>query len=188
VPPLSLLLYRTLAAMDRDNHVKAVDLTTNPYTLLTRTEYLAANRHLIQSGGSIQRIFICHTASLLEADFVKGLLQVVDRHRGAGVECGLAIRESVRPDDAIDAVVFGRAAVLVEHAQANTEYTSGWSAVYFKRVDAWSARFARLWQRNESPAAPVLLASFEAVVRPMLIIGSWNPDSIRAALDLATVV
>jgi hypothetical protein len=184
VPPISLLLYRTLAETPADGHVRAVDLTTDPAVLLTRLEYLAANRYLIQSGGSVQRVFICGASDLLRAEFASGLMRVVDEHRDAGVECGLAVRERVRPDELVDAVIFGRAAVLVEHAQADVEYTSGWSAIYFKRIDAWVTRFDRLWRRNETAGAPAQLAAYEAACRPMLMSGAWDQPPIRTALDL----
>jgi hypothetical protein len=184
VPPMSLLLYRTLADTPAVAQVRALDLTSDPTVLLTRLEYLAANRYLVQSGGSIRRIFICRSHDLLDTGFATSLLQVIDEHRTAGVECGIAVREKLRPDDAVDAVVFGVAAVLVEHAQADVEYTSGWSTIYFKRVEAWIDRFDRLWRRNETPAAPALLAAYEAACRPMIISGDWGERSLRVALDL----
>lgn len=82
VPYVSLLLFRTLAAIDgAQKQIFATDLTRNPKILLTRQDYLAANRHLIRAGGSIQRIFVCKVDNLMTQSFAEDLIALVDQHR-----------------------------------------------------------------------------------------------------------
>ena len=82
----------------------------------------------------------------------------------------------------MDAVVFDRAAVLVESEQANIEYTTGWSTIHFKRVETWIGRFDRVWQQNETPSATALLADYESAVRPMLTANTWDGARVTEAL------
>jgi len=183
VPLMSVLLYRVLAESKRANRrVRATDLTTNPDVLMSRLDYLAANRHLVKSGGSIERVFICYRQKLLDETFARNLVKLISQHRSLGVVCGIAVRDLLRAEDAMDAVVFDRAAVLVESEQANIEYTTGWSTIHFKRVETWIGRFDRVWQQNETPSATALLADYESAVRPMLTANTWDGARVTEAL------
>lgn len=182
VPLMSVLLYRVLAeSRHGKRRVQATDLTTDPDILKSRQDYLAANRHLIRSGGSVERVFICYRRNLLEETFARNLLDLISEHRDIGVICGVVVRDLLRAEDAMDAVLFDRAAVLVESQQANMEYTTGWSTIHFKRVETWITRFDRVWQQNETPSATALLASYESAVRPMLAMGTWDAKRVTAA-------
>lgn len=185
VPYVSLLLFRTLATTDgTQKQIFATDLTRNPKILLTRQDYLAANRHLIKAGGSIQRIFVCRVDNLMTQSFAEDLIALVDQHRSVGVLCGLAIWDQLRATEAIDFVVFSRAAVLVEDEQGDVAYTIGRSTVHFKRVEVWLDRFFRLWEGNETPAATEQLANYEFVVRRMTSSNLWSGEQVRKSLGL----
>ncbi|TDT93326.1 hypothetical protein EDD99_8135 [Streptomyces sp. 846.5] len=179
VPRLSVLLFKTLIdSASLPKRVLAADLTTNPNLLTARREYLAANRRLIEGGGTIDRVFICNTADLVREDFARSLLQLINHHRGLGVTCGLAVRDRLRADQAIDFVVVAAAAVLVEEDQGDTDYIRGRSSVYFKQTDRWTSRFESVWGHG-STSAPFVLQAYEAVVRPMLDAGAWDDDRAK---------
>ncbi|WP_327075646.1 hypothetical protein OG196_43925 (plasmid) [Kitasatospora purpeofusca] len=94
VPRLSVLLLQALIDSGSEpKRVLAADLTTNPNLLTQRREYLAANRRLIEAGGTIQRLFIAFAADLGREDYARALLQLADHHRSLGVTCGIAVRD-----------------------------------------------------------------------------------------------
>ncbi|TDT94172.1 hypothetical protein EDD99_8084 [Streptomyces sp. 846.5] len=179
VPRLSVLLFKTLVdSQTQPKRVLAADLTTNPNLLTQRREYLAANRRLIETGGSIDRLFICFVADLEREDYARALLQLVNHHRSLGVTCGLAVRDRLRADQAVDVVVLASAAALVEEDQGDADYVRGRSSVYFKGVERWAGRFESVWGHGSS-AAPFALQAYEAVARPMLDAGTWDTDRAR---------
>lgn len=182
VPRLSVLLFNVLIDSGaQPQRVLAADLTTNPNLLTARREYLAVNRRLIEAGGTVQRLFICWTADLVEADFARSLLQLVDHHRSLGVQCALAVRDRLRADQAIDFVVIAGAAVLVEEEQGDAEYLRGRSSVYFKQVERWAGRFESVWGHG-SLSAPFALSGYESRVRPMLAARDWDEEAVRMAV------
>lgn len=184
VPYISTMLFKTLLSQESvGKTVHATDLTRDPKVLMTRREYLAVNRQLVRSGGSIQRVFICRGVDMAERQFADDLLKLVDQHRAIGVTCGLAVRERLRPTEAVDFVIFGGAAVLVEDEQGGVAYAEGRSTVHFRRLEAWRDRFTTIWESNETPAATEQLARFERVVRSMTGTGQWRPDLVQEALD-----
>ncbi|MEW1914595.1 hypothetical protein AB0442_40500 [Kitasatospora sp. NPDC085895] len=183
VPRLSVLLFQVLIDSGSEpKRVLAADLTTNPNLLTQRREYLAVNRRLIESGGTIQRLFICWANDLVREDYARSLLQLIDHHRSLGVTCGIAVRDRLRADQAIDFVVVSRAAVLVEEDQGDADYTRGRSSVYFKQVDRWAGRFESIWGHGAG-AAPFALQSYESVARPMLDAGTWEQGRATEAVD-----
>ncbi len=183
VPRLSALLVRTLiSAQSEPKRVLAADLTTNPGVLTQRHEYLTANRRLIESGGTIQRLFIVYGADLVDEEFARLLLKLITQHRQLGVTCGLAVRDRLRADQAVDVVVIGNAAALVEEEQGDVEYTKGRSSVYFKNVERWAGRLEALWGHG-SDAAPMVLQTYEAVARPMLDASAWDAARARDGVD-----
>ncbi|MFJ9028283.1 hypothetical protein ACIRQP_07115 [Streptomyces sp. NPDC102274] len=183
VPRLSVLLYRVLIEGGSEpKRVLAADLTTNPNLLTQRREYLAVNRRLIEAGGTIQRLFIAWATDLAREDFAKALLPLINHHRSLGVQCGIAVRDRFRADQAIDFVVVSGAAVLVEEDQGDADYTRGRSSVYFKQVDRWTGRFESIWGHGVL-SAPFTLQSYEAVVRPMIDAGTWDADRVRTAVN-----
>ncbi|MFE3946404.1 hypothetical protein ACFXPV_31805 [Streptomyces sp. NPDC059118] len=185
VPRLSALLVNTLTnAASQPQRILAADLTTNPQLLTQRREYLAANRRFAELGGAIHRLFIVHRSDLIRQDFAQALLELIGRHRDIGVTCGLAVRDRLRADEAVDYVVFAQAAVLVEEEQGDADYTRGRSSVYFKNIDRWRNRFDRVWGSG-ADSAPRTLQAYEAAARPMLDAGTW--DERHAALSLDAV-
>ncbi|WP_031227516.1 hypothetical protein [Streptomyces roseochromogenus] len=182
VPRLSVMLFRILIESGSEpKRVLAADLTTNPSLLTARREYLAVNRHLVEAGGSIQRLFICWADDLAKESFARSLLELIDHHRSLGVQCALAVRDRLRADQAIDFVVISNAAVLVEEEQGDAEYIRGRSSVYFKSVERWAGRFESTWGHG-STSAPFALSAFESRVRPMLAGAGWDEDAVRATI------
>ncbi|MFJ2418486.1 hypothetical protein [Streptomyces brevispora] len=182
VPRLSVMLFRILIESGaQPQRVLAADLTTNPNLLTVRREYLAANRQLVEAGGSVQRLFICWASDLARAEFGRSLLQLVDHHRSLGVQCALAVRDRLRADQAIDFVVVSKAAVLVEEEQGDAEYLHGRSSVYFKSVERWAGRFESIWGHG-STSAPFALTSYESQVRPMTTGLDWDEEAVLAVV------
>ncbi|MFJ2112971.1 MULTISPECIES: hypothetical protein [unclassified Streptomyces] len=183
VPRLSVLLYKVLIECESEpRRVLAADLTVNPDLLTQRREYLAVNRRLVETGGTIQRLFITRASDLAQEVFATALLQLINHHRALGVQCGIAVRDRLRADQAIDFVVVSGAAVLVEEEQGDAEYTRGRSSVYFKQVDRWTGRFESIWGHGTT-SAPFILQSYEAAVRPMLDGGGWDAARARAVVN-----
>ncbi|MEU6331995.1 hypothetical protein ABZ851_32780 [Streptomyces sp. NPDC047049] len=183
VPRLSVMLVKTLIDSDTlPKRILAADLTTNPQLLTQRREYLAANRRLVQAGGSIDRLFICYRDDLVREDYARPLLELINHHRGHGVTCGLAVRDRLRADQAVDVIILASAAVLVEEEQGDADYTKGRSSVYFKGVERWVGRFESVWGHG-TDSAPMMLQGYEAVARPMLDAGSWDSDRATQGVD-----
>ncbi|WP_326655600.1 hypothetical protein [Streptomyces sp. NBC_01750] len=183
VPRLSVLLIKTLTeAHSEPQRILAADLTTNPALLTQRREYIAANRRFTEAGGRIDRLFIVYRADLVKADFAGPLLELIGHHRDLGVTCGLAVRDRLRADQAVDVVVFAAAAVLVEEEQGDAEYNRGRSSVYFKGVERWTGRFESVWGHG-ADSAPRILQAYEAAVRPMLDADAWDDDRAARTVD-----
>lgn len=183
VPRLSALLVATLTdAASAPQRILAADLTTNPHLLNQRREYFAANRRFTEVGGTINRLFIVYRDDLLKQDFARALLELIGRHRDIGVTCGLAVRDRLRADEAVDYVVFAAAAVLVEEEQGDADYTRGRSSVYFKGINRWRSRFENVWGNGVDSALRGLQA-YEALTRPMLDAGIWDEQRATATVD-----
>lgn len=183
VPRLSVLLFQALIdSGSLPKRVLAADLTTNPNLLTQRREYLAVNRRLIEAGGTIQRLFIAWSADLLREDYGRSLLALVDHHRSLGVQCGIAVRDRLRADQAIDFVVLAQAAVLVEEDQGDADYTRGRSSVYFKQIERWTGRFESIWGHGAT-AAPFALQTYEVSARPMLEAAAWDTAKVTAVVE-----
>lgn len=183
VPRLSALLVTTLTdAASQPQRILAADLTTNPQLLNQRREYLAANRRFTEHGGTINRLYIVYRDDLLKQDFAAALLELIGRHRDIGVTGGLAVRDRLRADEAVDYVVFAGAAVLVEEEQGDADYTKGRSSVYFKSVDRWRSRFENVWGTG-ADSAPRALQAYEATARPMLDASTWDEQRAARAVD-----
>ncbi|MFK0238245.1 hypothetical protein [Streptomyces vinaceus] len=182
VPRLSVLLVNTVTdAQAQPQRILAADLTTNPTLLTGRREYIAANRRFTEAGGRIDRLFIVWAADLAKEEFARSLLELIGQHRDLGVTCGLAVRDRLRADQAVDVVVFAGAAALVEEEQGDADYNRGRSSVYFKGVGRWSGRFESVWGHG-ADSAPRVLQSYEATARPMLDAGSWDGSRITATV------
>lgn len=183
VPRLSTLLVKTLTEAQSDpQRILAADLTTNPALLTQRREYLAANRRFTEGGGRIDRLFIVFRDDLVKQDFARALLELIGQHRDLGVTCGLAVRDRLRADQAVDVVIFASAAVLVEEEQGDAEYNRGRSSVYFKGVERWTGRFESVWGHG-ADSAPRILQAYEAVARPMLDAGAWDDARAGSTVD-----
>ncbi|MCZ4124980.1 hypothetical protein [Streptomyces sp. H39-S7] len=182
VPRLSVLLIDTLLdSPTQPKQILAADLTTDPGLLTQRREYLAANRRLLEAGGSVHRLFIASENDLCREEFARAFVSLVDHHRQLGVTCGLAVRDRLGADQAVDVVVIAAAAVLVEEEQGDAEYTNGRSSVYFQGVQQWTNRFESAWGQGEH-AAPRLLQAYDAVARPMLDSDTWDTDHAAQAV------
>ncbi|GAA1930436.1 hypothetical protein [Streptantibioticus ferralitis] len=183
VPRLSVMLVKTLiSSQSEPQRILAADLTTDPSLLTRRREYLAANRQFIESGGTISRLFIAHAADLAREDYTRDLLQLISHHRELGVTCGLAVRDRLRAEQAVDYIVFAGAAVLVEEEQGDADFTKGRSSVYFKGVDRWSQRFESVWGQG-ADSAPLVLQKYETLARPMLDADTWDSDRVKEGVD-----
>lgn len=182
VPRLSALLVNTVsAAQAQPLRILAADLTTNPGLLTGRREYIAANRRFAESGGSISRLFIVYAGDLAKQEFAAAFLDLVGQHRDLGVTCGLAVRDRLRADEAVDVVIFANAAALVEEEQGDAEYNRGRSSVYFKGIARWTGRFESVWGQG-ADSAPRVLQAYEATARPLLDAGTWNDSRISTAV------
>ncbi|MER5870531.1 hypothetical protein [Streptomyces sp. NPDC002044] len=182
VPRLSALLVKTFTeAQAQPQRILAADLTTNPTLLTGRREYIAANRRFTDGGGRIDRLFIVHAADLAKEDFARSLLELIGQHRDLGVTCGLAVRDRLRADQAVDVVIFANAAALVEEEQGDADYQRGRSSVYFKGVARWADRFESAWG-NGADSAPRALQRYEAAARPQLDAGAWDGARISGAV------
>ncbi|MFG2525767.1 hypothetical protein [Streptomyces sp. NPDC048527] len=183
VPRLSVLLVNTLTETSSlPKRLLASDLTTNPSLLTQRRDYLRANRRLIEAGGTIDRLFICKADDLTQPDFARDLLELINHHRGLGVTCGLAVRDRLHADQAVDVVVFAAAAALVEEEQGDAGYTTGRSSVYFKGIERWTGRFESVWGHG-SDAAPQVLQRYETAARPLLDADTWDTDRVKRAVE-----
>ncbi|MDX3232569.1 hypothetical protein [Streptomyces sp. ME19-01-6] len=183
VPRLSVLLVNTLIdSQSLPKRILAADLTTNPSLLTRRREYLTANRRLVEAGGSIDRLFIAYQDDLVREEYARDLLQLINHHRQLGVTCGLAVRDRLRADQAVDVIIVAAAAVLVEEEQGDADYTKGRSSVYFKGAERWIGRFESVWGHG-ADAAPQILQRYETVVRPMLDGTTWDTDRVRETVD-----
>ncbi|GHF74118.1 hypothetical protein GCM10010218_64060 [Streptomyces mashuensis] len=137
---------------------------------------------MIEAGGEIQRLFIAYRDDLARESYARGLLALISQHREIGVTCGLAVRDQLRPELAVDYIVFAAAAVLVEEEQGDAEYTRGRSSVHFKGVDRWRDRFTSAWGHG-ADSAPMALQKYELLTRPMLDGGTWDTDRVTQAVD-----
>lgn len=183
VPRLALLLFDLLIeSRSEPRQILTTDLTTDADLLTQRREYLTAARKITEAGCTIQRLFIAWRDDLTREDFAQPLLFLVDHHRSLGMQCGLAVRDRLRADQAVDFVLLSRAAVLVQEEQSDTHFAQGRSSVYFKQIDRWAERFTSLWGHGEHGAS-FTLQTYEATVRPMLNGGIWEPLRARTAVD-----
>ncbi|MEU6481040.1 hypothetical protein ABZ858_30015 [Streptomyces sp. NPDC047017] len=182
VPRLSVMLVQALLeARSQPQRVLASDLTTDPGLLTRRREYLAANRQLLQAGGTINRLYIAYERDLVREDYARSLLQLIDHQREMGVTCGLAVRDRLRADQAVDVIIISAAAALVEDEQGDADYTRGRSTVHFKGVGRWITRFESAWG-NGADSAAAALRTYENTARPLL--GSaWDDIRIRQTVD-----
>ncbi|WP_329449354.1 hypothetical protein OG906_43045 (plasmid) [Streptomyces sp. NBC_01426] len=182
VPRLSTLLVNTVTeAQAQPQRILAADLTTNPSLLTGRREYISANRRFTEAGGRIDRLFIVFAADLAKEDFARNLLALIGQHRDLGVTCGLAVRDRLRADQAVDVVVFANAAALVEEEQGDADYNRGRSSVYFKGIGRWAGRFESVWGHG-ADSAPRTLQTYEAAARPQLDAGTWDEARINATV------
>jgi hypothetical protein len=183
VPRISVMLVKTLITSRAEpQRILAADLTTDPSLLTRRREYLTANRQLIESGGTINRCFIAYAEDLAREDYARDLLQLISHHRQLGVICGLAVRDRLRAEQAVDYIVFAAAAVLVEEEQGDVDYAKGRSSVYFKGVGRWIQRFESVWGQG-ADSAPMVLQKYETLTRPMLDGGIWDSGRVKEGVD-----
>ena len=184
VQRIGLELLRKLSAPEVSNKVvRATDLTTNPELLGSRSEYLAGNRRFISSGGVVKRLFIVRRQDLLAAGFAEELLALITQHRSIGVQCGIEVRDRLRPEQAVDFVLFGVSGVLIEEQQGDADYLSGRSSVDFRNVDRWIGIFDTLWPENGVPTPVMRLQQYEATVRQLLGENAWDALRVGKALD-----
>jgi hypothetical protein len=80
-------------------------------------------------------------ADLVTEGYARELQELVNTQRAAGAQCGLAMRDHLTAEQAVDFLVVSRAAVSVQDDQA----TRGRISVYFKNVDRWVGRHESMW-------------------------------------------
>ncbi|MDI3389607.1 hypothetical protein QIS99_25965 [Streptomyces sp. B-S-A8] len=180
VPLTSVMLVDALIATEtQPQRILAVDRTTDPHVLTGRREYLDANRRFIDSGGRIDRLFVVRRQDLVDEDFVRPLLKLIDHHQELGVICGLAVREHLRQQDTVDTVVFGDAAVLIEDEQGDAAYTQGRSTVFFKGIEGYSEGCTRAWEHGLG--ATTALRTYRDAVRPLM--DAWDPQQAADVVE-----
>ncbi|MFF7234476.1 hypothetical protein [Streptomyces sioyaensis] len=185
VPRLSVMLVKTVVeAQSEPQRILAADLTTNPALLTRRREYLTANRQMIESGGQINRLFIAWRDDLAREEYARDLLALINQHRQIGVTAGLAIRDRLRPEEAVDYIVFAAAAALVEEEQGDADYNNGRSTVYFQGVERWTERFEGVWGHG-AHCATMTLQTYENLTRPMIDADAWDADRVTQTIDAA---
>jgi hypothetical protein len=181
-PRLAILLLQVLIDSPAEpKRVLATDLATPSGAHLAgggSREYGAENRRLIDAGGEVRRIFICWAADLEAERYASELQRLVDDQRSLGVHCGLAIRDRLNAEQAVDFLVISEAAVSVQEDQA----TRGRTSVHFKNIDRWVRRHESLWAHGSVSAASTL-AAYESVIRPMLASGAWDRDAVRTCVE-----
>lgn len=184
VPRLSVMLIQALVeSQSQPQRILASDLTTDPDLLTRRREYLASNRQLLQAGGTISRLFIAYERDLTREDYARSLLNLINHHRDLGVTCGLAVRDRLRADQAVDVVIISAAAALVEDEQGDADYTKGRSTVHFKGIDRWIERFESAWGRGTgADSATAALRTYENAARPLLD-SAWDETRIRQTVN-----
>ncbi|MFE5680251.1 hypothetical protein ACFQ7B_35595 [Streptomyces erythrochromogenes] len=182
VPRLSTLLVNTVTeAQAQPQRILAADLTTNPTLLTGRREYIAANRRFTEAGGRIDRLFIVHAADLAKEEFASSPLELVGQHRDLGVTCGLAVRDRLRADQAVDVVIFaqrrrpGRGGAGRRRLQPRAQ----------QRVLQGHRPLGRPLRIRLGPRRrlrPRVLQTYEATARPMLDAGTWDASRINATV------
>jgi hypothetical protein len=115
---------------------------------------------------------------LVTGQYAGELLELVDAQRAAGVQCGLAVRDLLSTEQAVDFLVISQAAVSVQDDQA----TRGRTSVHFKNVDRWVRRHESIWGHGQLSATSAL-AAYEGTARPMLAPGSWDENAMRDCLS-----
>jgi hypothetical protein len=179
---LVLLLLRTLAESPvLPKLALATDLTASPGQLAAVREYLAENRRLIEAGGEVRRILVSWAADLATEQYARELLDLAGGQRSLGVQCGLAVRDHLLPEQEVDFLIISRAAVSVREDRAGLSATRGRNSLHFKNVDRWVSRHGSMWGHG-AHSATSRLAAYEATVRPMLASGSWDADIVRACV------
>ncbi|HEX3514649.1 MAG TPA: hypothetical protein VHT26_11680 [Trebonia sp.] len=177
IPRLLILMLQILTDSPvQPKRALATDLATSPLLYAGR-EYLAANRRLIEVGGEIRRIFISWEADLVTERYARELHELVDGHRAAGVQCGLAVRDRLSAEQAVDFIAISQAAVGVQ----DDPPTRGRLSVHFKNVDRWVWRHESIWGHGQLSAVSALTA-YEGIVLPMLTSGSWDEGAVRVCL------
>ncbi|WP_405937489.1 hypothetical protein OG338_12975 [Streptomyces sp. NBC_00726] len=180
VPRTSVMLIDALVETGiQPQRILAVDRTTNPSLLTQRREYLDANRRFLAADGRINRLFVVRREHLVDRDFARDLLALINQHRQLGVICGLAVREHLRHEETVDTVVFAHAAVLIEDEQGDAAYTEGRSTVLFKGIDTYVGHFTRAWEHGMG--APNALRTYENTFSRLL--ESWDPQEAAATVD-----
>jgi hypothetical protein len=175
------LIRKLVESSSSVRRVRAVDLTTDPDLLATRLTYLAMNKTFIEAGGKVERVFVCRQEDLTNQKFCERFLKLVEAHRQIGVHCGLAVWDLLSSELAMDFVVYGTGAVLVEQEQGTVDYKRGRSCVYFKNIDRWIAKFEALWDVGGTPSAALRLQSYEAAARAFP--GDvWDTERINESL------
>lgn len=176
------LLLRTLTESPAQPKVAlATDLVAPPGLLAAPPEFLGENRQLIEAGGEIRRILISWAADLATEPYSRELQELVDSQRAMGVQCGLVVRDRLRPEQAVDFLVISRAAVSVQEDRGDYGRTRGRNSAHFKNVDRWVQRHESMWGHGAHSAASKL-AAYETTVRPMLASGSWDKDTVNACI------
>lgn len=131
----------------RFSTIDATDVTTNPQLLSTRTRYWSANKAFIANGGKIRRIFIIESQRQQDAQFMAALKAIMLEQASIGIEIGGQVVEQIPHDMRKDYIIYGSSLVLVEDAQANSDYSLGRSTAHFtgSAVLQYREMFDALW-------------------------------------------
>lgn len=127
--------------------IRTLDLTSDPGILLTRHNYIEANRKFIEHGGSIKRIYLINKSQLNDSVFYNNLIVAIRLQKKLGVQLGLRYLEELDPRQKQDFILYDDFASFVEEKQANSDYSFGKSTAYFSKdkIKEYEAIFSDVW-------------------------------------------
>jgi hypothetical protein len=143
--------------------VKAVDLTFNPSLLKTRSRRTVRRREFITAGGSLKRIFLVDDEKLIDREYRDGILANMNADQAIGVIVGARFISELSQGLAQDFILYGDFVVLLEGAQADSNYQRGYSTLYFKEANLrlYEGMFEQLWENKSGESASKIAAELE---------------------------
>jgi hypothetical protein len=148
-------LLASLLKESKAPQVRATDIVRRLDLWPTRGVYLRANSRFVQSGGKTTRIFLISKNLINSDENAKEFWEIMEIHKGMGVEVALHIVELLSPEYAEDYVIYSRDCVLVEIEQGDVEFSRGKVTVFFNSniIDTYLRRFDYLETSNDTKSA-----------------------------------
>jgi hypothetical protein len=125
----------------------ALDITKDPSLLKTRVRYWKANERFVKNGGVIRRVFLATKLQTKDHLYMVAMKELIRFQRHLGVTVGAQLIDHLPSGCRRDCIIYDESVALVEHVQADTEYTLARSVAYFSRADIQSnlENFERVW-------------------------------------------